>query len=244
LSEQSDAASTLIALAQCVDDLFLNAAHRTVVGTFALSCLNDPNQSRVGALQIPADPTESIDDQESDTPLTLGQRALLIVALHDVYCPDAEEKALSIREFTVDEALTDLVEFGRCTRWDEIRRRVRALGNYSLYWFKRHYSRIEMHLASEFTPPGGDSGTAPRHNRPRGRRPLAQTDPQKWQVYLQIGRALDQFRGTKKALEKLKIRPEYQQLRERIKELDLKLNSDLIESARSAIRRHDADVIR
>jgi hypothetical protein len=157
----------------CVDGLFLDAAPRAVVGMLALSCLDDPAQSRVGALQIPADPATSIDDNESNSPLTLGQRALLIVALHDGYCPDAEEKAFSIRSFTAGEALTDLVEFGRSTRWDEIRLRVRALGNYALDWFKRHFSRIEMHLASEVAPANEGTGNVPHSQL----RPVACAEP-------------------------------------------------------------------
>jgi hypothetical protein len=84
---------------------------------------------------------------------------------------------------------------------------------------------------------GQQNSAMSSNGRSPGRKPLAEKHPRKWQIYQVIWAAIDKCGGAKKALSQLKECPEYKQLREQIKELGLNLDSDLIESARSAIRR-------
>jgi hypothetical protein len=65
-----------------------------------------------------------------------------------------------------------------------------------------------------------------------GRKPLAETDPVKWQVYLSINQAVEQHGGPKAALAKLQSDPDYADLRSQICYIGESLDARLINTAR------------
>src|ERR1019366_9578428 len=97
----SASSPTLTELALRVNKLLSRASCMNVARSLAESCLADPLQSRVDSLQFRTDPSNPLDwtpdslarerGTEEYAALTSAQTALVVSALHDVYCNGVEK---------------------------------------------------------------------------------------------------------------------------------------------------------
>lgn len=153
----SASSPTLTALALRVNELLSRTSCMTAAKKLAESCLADPSQSRVDALQFPTAPDNPLDwtddslarerGTEEYAVLTPGQMALLVAALHDVYCHGVEKVfAVTVEPIAPPDDPTGAAyntEFGRWVRLTRALEEVRKLGEYAAPWFTLQVRRFE-----------------------------------------------------------------------------------------------------
>jgi hypothetical protein len=154
----------LAELALRVDELLMRPGNMAASREMVESYLAGRVQGTVDAIRFPLHPNEPEDPSiDQLVPLTPGQMAAALVALHDVYC-DGVEKVVAIpptlppssEEATpADEGL--IRDWKRAETWWATLMQVRNLGDYSLQWFTLQLRRFERILpsanAQHTTPP-------------------------------------------------------------------------------------------
>lgn len=145
-------------LALRVDELLLRPECMATTRALVEACLASPEEGHADAIQFPDNPDEPFpcDDR---TPLTVGQRAVALAALHDVYCPNVERVVPIAPDQPVFDADGKVRgDYYRNIGWRAILDRVEKLGDYAVDWFTLQLRRFEV-APTPTTPSGDDSST-------------------------------------------------------------------------------------
>ena len=138
----------LAAIAFRVDAMVLNPANMTRARELAEECLAEPEQADVNAL-FPDHPDDPFPDRDPNVVQTLGQRALALAAIHDVYCAGVEKVVVVPGDLTFEAVLADnqlIPAWLRAFRWAVILDQARGLGAWALPWYELQMRRFERDL--------------------------------------------------------------------------------------------------